>query len=446
MPTGPTAPCSLAGLLAVFRPCFTAPTFHTFVGLVVGLIAQTRRRTVCGMLTGAGLEQVWHHSRAHRMFSNARWSGDAIGLALADLIVARLLPAGAALTIAVDDTLFKRSGKKVFGAAWHHDGAAKGPKPIGFGNCWVVAGIVVQLSFLSRPVCLPVLARLWRPRHTGKIAHARVLAVVIAARYPDRIVHVVGDAAYVGERLRDVDDRITWTSRLKVTSVLHELPPPRTGRSGRPRTRGPRLGTPTDLAAAATAGARWRATRVRRYGRTDTVQITERVCLWYGSFRSRTVRVILVRDDKPRTRDRDDRGYGLPLVTTDLESSAEDLVARYASRWGIEQAFADARQIIGVGEARNRTRRAVERTVPFGLICFSVVTLWYALHGHAPDDVTDHRARARWYTTKTEPSYDDMTVKLRRVIIAARFRGPCPEQATPQETRAVLAAWAAAGT
>ena len=101
----------------------------------------------------------------------------------------------------------------------------------------------------------------------------------------------------------------------------------------------------------------------------------ELACLWYGSFRSRTVRVILVRDDKSRTRGRDDRGYGLPLVTTDLELSAEDVVARYASRWGIEQAF-----------------------------------------------------------------------KLRRVIIAARFRSPCPEQATPQETQAVLAAWAAAST
>jgi hypothetical protein len=56
------------------------------------------------------------------------------------------------------------------------------------------------------------------------------------------------------------------------------------------------------------------------------------------------------------------------------------------------------------------------------------------------------QARVRWYTTKTEPSYDDMAVKLRRVIIAARFRSPCPEQATPQEARAVLAAWAAAGT
>src|SRR5215210_1750302 len=173
---GATVPCSLAGLLAVFRPCFTAPTFRTFLALVVGLIAQTRRRTVCGMLTGAGLERLWHHGRAHRLFTLARWSGDAVGLALTDLIVARLLPAGSPLTLAVDDTLFKRSGKKVFGVAWHHDGAAKGPKPIGFGNCWVVAGIVVQLSFLSRPVCLPVLARLWRPRHTGKIAHARQLA------------------------------------------------------------------------------------------------------------------------------------------------------------------------------------------------------------------------------------------------------------------------------
>jgi hypothetical protein len=64
------------------------------------------------------------------------------------------------------------------------------------------------------------------------------------------------------------------------------------------------------------------------------------------------VPVILVRDDQPRTRDRDDRGYGLALVTTDLDSAAEDWVGRDASRWGIEQAVADARQIVGVGQAR----------------------------------------------------------------------------------------------
>jgi hypothetical protein len=69
--------------------------------------------------------------------------------------------------------------------------------------------------------------------------------------------------------------------------------------------------------------------------------------------------------------------------------------------------------------------------VPFGLICFSVVTVWYALHGHAPDDVTSHRTRARWYTTKTEPSYDDMAVKLRRVIIAREISRSMPPAGQP---------------
>jgi hypothetical protein len=441
MPLDGTLP-SLAALLAAFRSCFTAPGHKSFAGLAVGLIAQTRRRTVCGMLLGAGLERVWHHSRAHRFFSMARWCADAVGLALCDLIVARLLPPGSAITVVVDDTLFKRSGKKVFGACWHHDGAAKGPKPIGFGNCWVVAGIIVELPFLSRPVCLPVLARLWRPRRTGKIAFAREMVELIAARYTDRVVHAVGDAAYAGEHLRGLGPAITWTSRLKVTSVLHELPPPRTGKSGRPRTKGARLGTPADLAAA----GRWRTAWVRRYGRLDTVRLTETVCVWYGSFHSQPVRVILVCDAKPRTAGGDERGYGLPLVTTDLVSPAEDLVARYAARWCIEVAFFDARQSLGVGQARNRTRRAVERTVPFGMVCLSLTICWYATSGHSPNDTADRRARSRWYTTKTEPSFEDMVIKLRRVIIAERFRPQAPYQATPQETQAVLAAWAAAET
>ena len=437
-----TIPRSLAHLLLVFRGCFTAPTFVTFQALVVGSIAQTRRRTVCGMLLGTGLERWWHHARAHRFFATARWCADAVGLTLLDLIVDRLLPKGSPITVVVDDTLFKRSGRKVFGVAWHHDGAAKGPKPIGFGNCWVVAGIVAQLPFLARPVCLPVLARLWRPRHTGKIAYAREMVEAIAARHTDRLVHAVGDAAYVGEHLRGLAPQITWTSRLKVTSVLHGLAPPRTGQSGRPRTKGARLGTPTDLAATAS----WRISQARRYGRVDTVQIAEIVCLWYGSFHSQSIRVILVRDDKPRTHDRDDRGYGLPIVTTDLTTPVEDLVARYAARWCIEVAFSDARQILGVGQARNRTRQAVHRTVPFGLICLSLVTLWYTTAGHTPTDVTERREHARWYTTKTEPSFDDMTIKLRRVIIATRFRPQAPYQASPEQTQAVLLAWAAAET
>ena len=441
LPVG-TIPPSLSALLAVCRSCFTAPTFRTFCVLLTGLVAQTRRRTVCGMLLGTGLERVWHHTRCHRLFSTARWSPDEVGLALATLVVARLLPDAAPLQVAVDDTLFKRSGRKVFGAAWQHDGAAKGPRPAGFGNCWVIAGIVVTVPFLNRPVCLPVLARLWRPKHTGKIALAREMTELLAAHFPDRTLHTVGDAAYVGEHLRGLNPQITWTSRLKVTSILHELPPPRTGKKGRPRTRGPRLGTPTDLS----QQLDWHRTKVRRYGRMDTVFLAEHTCLWYGSFHTRPIRVVLVWNSNCGPGTGLDRGYGAALVTTDLTTSAEQIVERYAARWAIETAFFDARQTLGIGEARNRTRLAVERTVPFGLLACTVVTTWYALIGHQPADTDEHRARARWYTTKTQPSFEDMTAKLRRTIIAHRFRDPHPHQAQPEEIQAVLTAWATAGT
>ena len=56
-----------------------------------------------------------------------------------------------------------------------------------------------------------------------------------------------------------------------------------------------------------------------------------------------------------------------------FEHPATALVQRYAARWSIEQAFADARNVLGGGEARTRARRAVERTVPFTLLVHTLV-------------------------------------------------------------------------
>jgi DDE superfamily endonuclease len=105
-------PGSLASLLAVFGPLFTTPSFRTFCGLVCGFLAQTGKRTVCGMLAGAGLSRAWPHDRAHRFFARARWSADDLGLAAAKLVVALLVPAGEPVVVAIDDTLARRRGKK----------------------------------------------------------------------------------------------------------------------------------------------------------------------------------------------------------------------------------------------------------------------------------------------------------------------------------------------
>jgi len=110
----------------------------------------------------------------------------------------------------------------------------------------------------------------------------------------------------------------------------------------------------------------------------------------------------------------------------------------------IEVTFFDVKNILGVGQARNRVQKAVERTVPFGLSCHSILILWYALHGHAADDAATRRTAAPWYRSKTEPSTLDMPIKLRRHIIAARFLPSPPRPATTQEILEVQQAWAEA--
>src|ERR1700678_3314520 len=111
-------PASLMTLLVSFAPLFTAPSFRTFASLACGFLAQPGKRTVCGMLSGAGLSRLRPHDRAHRFFSRARWNADDPGLAAAVLVVSLLVPAGAPVGVAVGDTLFRRRGKKVWAASW----------------------------------------------------------------------------------------------------------------------------------------------------------------------------------------------------------------------------------------------------------------------------------------------------------------------------------------
>jgi hypothetical protein len=347
------------------------------------ILATGLRKSVVGMLDGSGMQLVVSFHAACRFFSEGTWDVDAVGLRVARLIVDMLVPPGSPILVAVDDTLVKRGGKNVFAALWTYDGAAKTKNALARGNRWVVAGMVVDLPFCSRPVCLPVLFRLWLGKGGATpVELTGAMFAVLAAAFPGRPVHGVGDAAYHGPNL--LDDVASYTTRLPRNAVLYGCAPPHTGRRGRPRTRGERLGTPSDLAGSGT----WRTVAVLRYGRRDTVEVCEVSALWYGSFGPIPGRVVLIRDkgsDKP---------YDLALFTTDLATSTAGIVERHARRWSIEPANATGKQIMGIGQARNRVPRALRRTVPFAFLVQSLATVWYAEHGHHVDDTQERRRQS----------------------------------------------------
>jgi DDE superfamily endonuclease len=412
-----TIPPSFATLLLTLRSCFTAPTYRTFTAMAVGLLGQPGRATVTGMLTGARLAGVWHHTRAHRFFAGARWSPDQLGLAVLEVIVTLLVDPAEPLLVVVDDSLFKRRGRKVFGTAMHDDPTATGRRRTAWGNSWVVVGVLVALPCIPhRRVCLPVMCRLWRPRHPAatKQLLARALIERIAAGYPDRTIHVVCDGAFIGKTMRALPAKVTITARLRADAALHALPTPRRpGQRGRPRRKGVRL--PELIWLAGLVATPFTAAQVRCYAKTQTVKLTVLPCLWYGVLGAQPVQVVMCRPpDWPD-------GYQLALVSTDLAATGVELLERYALRWNIEVTLEEARQVLGVGQARNRTRRAVARTVPFGLVCYSLLVVWYARNGQPATDVAAHRAHAPWYRTKHAVSLADMLTAFRRALLAAQL-------------------------
>jgi len=248
-------------LLEELAPVFSRrSTRRLFIALACGMILADRS-TVVAMAAAAGMAEKWR--RACWFFSGAAWDVDELGLAVARLVVKYLLAGGEPVVVACDGTFFKRWGRKVFQAWWAYDGAAQGGKKIAFGNTWVIAAIVCRLPFCPSPVALPVLFRLWRGKGTASQAElAGEMMELLVRAFPGRQVHGTGDAAFHGEPL--VIDGATWTTRLPANAVLYGPKPPRTGKRGRPRVKGDRLGTCAQIAQAAD----WQDAVINAYGQT----------------------------------------------------------------------------------------------------------------------------------------------------------------------------------
>jgi hypothetical protein len=85
-----------------------------------------------------------------------------------------------------------------------------------------VLGVLVDLPFIThRSVCLPVLARLWRPKRTGTRLELGIeLVAALADRYPDRAIHLVADSAYAGKTLGQLPAHVTVTVRMRADAAL----------------------------------------------------------------------------------------------------------------------------------------------------------------------------------------------------------------------------------
>ncbi|MFZ1007840.1 MAG: transposase [Candidatus Sulfotelmatobacter sp.] len=256
----------------------TAPTFASLTTVLTGWVFASRR-TVTRMILAAGNVAEKHFSSYHRLFSAARWSLDALGLAVFDLIQPFL---GSVVMLGLDDTLARKRGLKMFGTGRHHDPllSTRRTAVLNWGHSWVVLGVIVELPFRrGHYYCLPVLFRLYLNKKSA-LKHRRTyrtrpeLAVEMLARLGNhaktRRFHVVADSLYGGKSvLRALPVNCDLTTRIDLDARLYEPPPARLpGTNGRPRLRGARIASPRQM-----LSGYCRRMTLELYGRKDRVRI-----------------------------------------------------------------------------------------------------------------------------------------------------------------------------
>ena len=409
-------------LLQGLAATMTAPTFENFVTMLTGWVFAPRR-TVTRMILAAGDMASKHYSSYHRLFSAARWSLDAVGLSVFHLIEPFC---GEQVLLAIDDTLARKRGLKMFGTGMHYDPlrSSHGKKIMNWGHSWVVLGVIVEFPF--RPghyFCLPILFRLYlnkkkAAKHRRKYRTRPELAVemlrMLCEHRRNKRFHAIVDSAYGGQSvLAHLPANCDLTSRLLKDARLYDAPPERKpGQRGRPRVRGNKFPTPQQMLA-----GRCRRTTLDIYGRSEAARLTD-VCARVFAVPDRPLRVVAVESLKGG------RGQEV-FYSTCHEAIAEEVIGWYAARWSVEVSFHDSKQSLGFEEPQGWSRRAVQRTAPMAMLLYSLIVLWFAREGHRRYQPLE----CPWYVSKTDPSFADMLATLRREsvrqrILSLRLTGP----------------------
>ena len=413
--TGPLLAPSFVSMLLTFTDCFTAPSFTTFQYLMTGWILCVGRHHTTRLIEAAGVVGVKHHSSFHRFFRLARWAPDQVGLTLLRLLL-ELIEPGAALVVAVDDTLTRHTGKKIASAGMHRDPLLSTATKVffHFGHVWVVLAVVVKVERWNKSFALPVLVRLYRSektckslgvKHRKKTELALELILKLREAVPDREVVIVADNGYTNRKiLSALPARTCFVGRGLMNAAVFERPwDRRPGERGRTRVRGARLPTPQERAC--DPHAPWRRLRVSIYGEPATVKVLVFDALWQKRGAGIFVRFVVIRDWPGH--DKDD-----VLICTDTKKTGTWIIETYCQRWPLEVTFHWCKSKLGLEEPQNRTEQAVQRTAPLSFWCYSLVVFWYLKVGERT-----RSARLRslpWYTSKKVPAFSDMLATLRR--------------------------------
>ena len=337
----------IRNILSFFSESFSRPSFKIFSSFIISFIQLGKE-----VHTSSMVQSLAHSFLRRSLSSFTRFLGENLWTveevtetALHQFFQTLRITARDVLFLIVDDTLVKKTGKKIPGCGWHKDHAQNMANV--FGHQWVLSALLYK-DFL-----LPLWAKLYHPKGTRgcgpfqtKITLAQKIIRTLALPIPCKL-YVLADSWYWAKTLAQVCRKCGYhmISQLKSNSVLWIH------------------GKKTNVTSLLDLVSSYREVSLFVYGKTKTLHIAK----FIGDIKGLgKVAVVVVKEKRKKP---------IYLVCTNIHLPAIDIIKYYAKRWKIEQMIKDLKQRLGFGDYQVRDLQAIQRHVALVLLSYFVLIL-----------------------------------------------------------------------
>lgn len=401
-------------------------TFLRAKDLAFGLINCFGRRTVTGLMTSCGkLFEDW--SAEYRLFYQERMDINKLFEVVRKKVISHQPNTSTSPIYAhMDDTLVKKTGKKVEGTSWKRD--PLGP-PFHTNFIWAQRFIQISLSLpedsmpcgnRSIPVDFfhsPTVQRpknkddesIWQEyKEKRKIAKLSVQGSKRIALLrenldkdgaKERQLIMSVDGSYSNETvLKNLPERTTLIGRIRKDAKLNKLPALNEG-AGRHRVYGEPLPTPEEIRQS--KDHEWQEVKAFATGKIHCFNVKVIKHIRWRKSSKKNLQLVVIRPLGYRLTKNSKMLYRKPayLICTDPDLEIGELLQAYLWRWGIEVNFREEKTLLGCGQAQVRNPIAVEKVPAFITAIYAMIQL--ADYQTRKSMESLKLPRSKWYPAKT---------------------------------------------
>jgi hypothetical protein len=425
--------------------CVTKATHQSrIVGHALGCVVGFGRKTLSAIL--CTINQQHHDWTAHyRLYSKKRFDPEQ---SFQEILVStlQLLPADQAVVSAMDDTISRKSGKKIPGVNLLRDPLSP-PYRANLVRGQRLVQVSVSLSETSEGVnrMIPVLVRnapaakkpyqkssqeqweeyrkLKKERNLSKYGVdclRQVRKNMDDCGASARMLWCSVDGGHTNKNvLRNVPPRTVIVGRIRKDAKLFYPPNQKKAKKGRTPFYGERAPTPKQLLKDETV--RWKQVNIRCNGRSHTLRIKDINNLRWAASGKQEVHLIVIAPFGYRLSKRGRLNYRQPvyLICTDPRMRIVDALTIFLKRWDIEVNFRDEKTLIGAGQAQVRNPESVSALPQMAILSYAALLLAgikaYGVGGK-PSNVQPPKWYQKQHHEKIRASASDLITQMRHEL------------------------------